>query len=84
MAMIIDDGVQKRIHRKNIFNPGFRTTGISCVHHNVTGMFTVVKYAFYYVSRKLPDKAKSIIEEWNSENKVKIDKTVKESDEYTN
>ena len=82
MSMIIDDGVPKRIHRKNLFFPAFRCTGVTCIPHNVTGMFTVVKYAFFYQSRKLPDKIKGIVEDWNNDNKVVIDRMLEEGDTY--
>ena len=43
-SLIIDDGVASRGHRKNIFNSGFKSTGIFTGDHKKYGVSTVIDY----------------------------------------
>jgi len=51
MALIIDDGVSSRGHRKSIFEPGFRRVGVSCGGHKTFGYMCVIEYAISYTEK---------------------------------
>jgi uncharacterized protein YkwD len=45
IALIIDDGVPNRGHRRNIFDPNYRVAGVSITDSPVNGARCVVDYA---------------------------------------
>jgi len=51
MELIIDDGVQDRGHRKNIFNSSYRTAGAACGPHPRYRNMCVMEFAVGYKSR---------------------------------
>jgi uncharacterized protein YkwD len=55
LSLLIDDGVPSKGHRKNILNPAHRCIGLSTVSHKMHGTFTVMKYAFFFQSKKEPN-----------------------------
>jgi len=45
LQLLIDDGVQSRGHRTNIFNEAFKVVGIASGMHKTFGSATVFDYA---------------------------------------
>jgi len=45
ISLMTDDGNASRGHRKNIFNPTFKVTGVGCSNHSQYGHCTVLDYA---------------------------------------
>jgi uncharacterized protein YkwD len=63
MALIIDDGVRSRGHRKNIFNPNYTVAGAACGPHAKFGSVSSIDFAAVYaegtLARAATDPAKA-------------------------
>lgn len=52
IALIVDDGVMSRGHRKNIFNPALKTAGIGCGAHEKYTRMCVMDFAGKFTDKK--------------------------------
>jgi len=52
LALIIDDGVRGRGHRKNIFNPTYNVAGAACGSHARFGSVCSIDFASGYVENR--------------------------------
>ena len=52
MALIIDDGVRNRGHRKSIFDAGFKRVGVACGRHRSFNYMCVIELAVSYSEGK--------------------------------
>jgi uncharacterized protein YkwD len=53
MALIIDDGVRSRGHRKNIFSPNYTMAGAAYGPHGTFGSVCSIDFAAVYAERRL-------------------------------
>jgi uncharacterized protein YkwD len=53
LALIVDDGVRGRGHRKNIFNPTYNMAGAACGSHARFGSVCSIDFASGYVENRL-------------------------------
>lgn len=51
MALIVDDGVSNRGHRKSIFDQGFRRVGVACGRHQTFRYMCVIEFAVSYTEK---------------------------------